>query len=44
MVLQNDKYGMEWNEGVTPWGTVKLPEHLKCEVSRREEGDRKSVV
>lgn len=38
MVLQNDKYGMEWNEGVTPWGTVKLPEHLKCEVSRREEG------
>jgi len=39
MILNNDKYKMDWTDGAVKWGTVKLPKTLKCEVSRNDDGD-----
>ena len=30
MVLNNDKYMMNWTEGANAWGTVRAPKELEC--------------
>lgn len=37
LVAATDKYKMNWIEGATPWGAVKMPETLTVEVCCREE-------
>lgn len=39
MVLRNDRYRMNWTEGTAKWGTVHMPETLRCTVNQKQEGD-----
>ena len=39
LIHPKDKYGMNWAEGYSEWGTVKCPESIKAEVFSEKVGD-----
>ncbi|MGN0149711.1 MAG: six-hairpin glycosidase [Clostridia bacterium] len=39
LLLNNDKYNMNWVEGVVEWGSVKLPKGISAEVRSERCGD-----
>ena len=39
LINQNDKHQMNWIEGNTEWGTVKVPVGIKCSVKSERNTD-----